>query len=132
MSELKSKITDALYAWMLSFVTTENVQRLLLVVCDKLNEKAIQTENKIDDVMIDTFRSIASNTDKVKVITDYLVSVLKNPKECKAEQQGFVPLAEQVACAGESKEVSGVPVLLIAKLLELTLPYIIEYFMKKE
>ena len=132
MSELKKKITDVIYTWTLSFITTENVQRLLLVICDKLGEKAIQTENQIDDVMVDAFRTIVSNPEKVKVITDNILTYLKNPKECRDDEDHFERLAEYVSCAGESVEVTGIPILLIARILELVVPYIIEYFMNRE
>jgi len=132
-------VKSLMYQWLLGFITTANVQKLLQLICEKLGEKAEGTENQLDDIGVDALKYIANDEGKVKVIVDFITTQLgKNPKECSETPEevalDYENLAMYVSAAGtrRTNECGAFPIELIARVLMMILPEIIEYFKKEK
>ena len=126
MDTLKEKMCGILYQWTISLLTTENVQKLFQMILAKMKEKADATENEVDNILVSAMEYVVNDKEKIAVITNFIKSNLDLRKVVEG-QPDYYKLAEYVAFAGESKECESIPIEVIAQLMKLVVPSIIDY-----
>lgn len=130
---IKEWLARFIIKWAVEKFTIENLKTVLENCIAYLKVKAIETETIVDDWAIDAMENIIDDETKLSALYFWLLKFIgKNPDGvcCQAvpTDSDWEELAEKVSTPSDGQTCQAIPWTEVAKLLQLILPYLIEWW----
>lgn len=129
----KNTIKNFLIRAIIGQLTIEKLKVNLSSLLWFLDGKASETENVVDDWIIEALYDIVNNDEKLKVVYNFVMNYIQPGSDgvCKAlpGEEQWKQLAVEVTSAGEPEGVcKSVDIAQIVRLLQMVIPAIIEIY----
>lgn len=134
INTIKTSVTNYLYLALLKKLDVESVRNILAVGVSSLMAKAEQTETKLDDWAVEALADFIKDDAKMQIIVDWIKAkaegiLCSDAPECENEYQALA----QTALAADNEPTSSVEVIaIVAQVLEVVLPLVIEWWKKQK
>ena len=134
INTIKTSVTNYLYLALLKKLDVETLRNILAVGVSSLMNKAEQTETKLDDWAVEALANFIQDDSKMQIIVDWIKAkaegiLCSDTPECGNEYQTLA----QTALAADNEPTSSVEVIaIVAQVLEVVLPLVIEWWKKQK
>lgn len=134
INTIKNSVTNYLYLALLKKLDVETVRNILAVGVSSLMNKAEQTETKLDDWAVEALANFIQDDSKMQIIVDWIKAKAEGIL-CSDTPEGgneYKDLA-QMAMAADNEPTASVEVIkVIAQVLEVVLPLIVDWWKKNK
>lgn len=134
INTIKTSVTNYLYLALLKKLDVETVRNVLTVGISSLMAKAEQTETKLDDWAVEALANFIQDDSKMQIIVDWIKAKAEGILCADTPEGGneYKDLA-QTALAADNEPTSSVEVIaIVAQVLEVVLPLVIEWWKKQK
>lgn len=134
INTIKNSVTNYLYLALLKKLDVETVRNILAVGISSLMNKAEQTETKLDDWAVEALADFIKDDAKMQIIVDWIKSKAEAIL-CSDTPEGANEYQElaQMALAADNEPTASVEIVkVIAQVLEVVLPLVIEWWKKNK
>lgn len=134
INTIKNSVTNYLYLALLKKLDVETLRNILAVGISSLMAKAEQTETKLDDWAVEALADFIKDDSKMQIIVDWIkakaeVILCSDTPEGGNEYQELA----QMAMAADNEPTASVEVIaIVAQVLEVVLPLVIEWWKKQK
>ena len=134
INTIKTSVTNYLYLALLKKLDVETLRNILAVGISSLMNKAEQTETKLDDWAVEALANFIQDDSKMQIIVDWIKAkaegiLCSDTPEAGNEYQDLA----QTALAADNEPTSSVEVIaIVAQVLEVVLPLVIEWWKKQK
>ena len=134
INTIKNSVTNYLYLALLKKLDVETLRNILAVGISSLMNKAEQTETKLDDWAVEALADFIKDDAKMQIIVDWIKAKAEGILCSDAPEGGneYQELA-QMALAADNEPTASVEIVkVIAQVLEVVLPLVIEWWKKQK
>lgn len=134
INTIKNSVTNYLYLALLKKLDVETLRNILAVGVSSLMNKAEQTETKLDDWAVEALANFIQDDSKMQIIVDWIKAkaegiLCSDAPECENDYQTLA----QTALAADNEPTASVEIVkVIAQVLEVVLPLVIEWWKKQK
>lgn len=134
INTIKTSVTNYLYLALLKKLDVETLRNILAVGISSLMAKAEQTETKLDDWAVEALADFIKDDAKMQIIVDWIKAKAEGIL-CSGTPEGgneYKDLA-QTALAADNEPTASVEVIaIVAQVLEVVLPLVIDWWKKQK
>lgn len=134
INTIKTSVTNYLYLALLKKLDVETLRNILAVGISSLMNKAEQTETKLDDWAVEALADFIKDDAKMQIIVDW-IKAKAEAILCSDTPEGGNEYQElaQMAMAADNEPTASVEVIaIVAQVLEVVLPLVIEWWKKQK
>ncbi len=124
LDNLKAKLTEWVIETAIKNITPEAVGNVLKKVLELLEDKSAETENVLDDWILEGLEAIFTNEEKIQLITDFIKEKIAGNVCKNSDKHDYALLALALNDLRECQ--GGFITSILAKLLEVVILVIIE------